>query len=355
MNDIPQLRIGDIELELPIIQGGMGVRVSGASLAAAAANNGCMGVISCAGLGDFESQKSLTLAHQVALDAIASEIKLAKSQTSGPIGVNIMCALSQYPIVVEKSLEAGCDIIISGAGLPVDLPSLVRKDTKIIPIVSSLRTLKLLCRRWEKRYSRLPDAVIIEGVKAGGHLGFKYEEVIDGTAQTLESITAEILEFAKSAGWDIPIIAAGGIFYGQDICKFLDMGAAGVQMGTRFVTTDECDVHHDFKQAYLDCTEEDLVIIKSPVGLPGRVLKNDFVDKITQGANIPFVCRYKCLHTCDPKTSPYCIAKTLSNAANGEGEYFCFAGSNAHLCNEIIPVKELVEKIVHEMEEYRKG
>jgi nitronate monooxygenase len=262
-----------------------------------------------------------------------------------------MFALTDYENLVETSVEENVDMIIAGAGLPLDLPKFLNgKDIKLIPIVSSSRAFQIICRRWQSHYNKLPDAVIVEGVKAGGHLGYSYESIVDNTALTLEQIVEDVIIVANSFEPAIPVIAAGGIFDGADIARFLKMGAAGVQMATRFVCTDECDVHPNFKQAYLDAGDEDITIIKSPVGLPGRVINNSFVEKIKQGETVPFECRYKCLRTCEPDKAPYCIAKVLANAAKGKmDEAFAFAGSNAGRCTEIVPVKVLVDKLVEEL------
>jgi NAD(P)H-dependent flavin oxidoreductase YrpB (nitropropane dioxygenase family) len=327
----------------------MGVRVSRANLASAVANEGGVGVIATAGIGDFldSSRAQFTGINELAL---REEIRKARSLTTGVLGVNIMVALSDYDNLVQTSVEEGIDVIISGAGLPLNLPQFVEgKDTKLIPIVSSARTLKIICKRWQHHYHRLPDAVIVEGPQAGGHLGYSYEELEQDTAPELGDILAEVIEFANTFTPAIPVIAAGGIFNGADIAYYLSKGAAGVQMATRFVCTDECDVHENFKQAYIKATAEDVVIIKSPVGLPGKVIKNAFVEKILSGQTVPFKCNYRCLKSCDPRTAPYCIAKVLAYAAEGRmDESFAFAGSNAWKCTEIIPVKELVKKLNNE-------
>ena len=347
---IPALKIGNLEISPPIIQGGMGVRVSRANLASAVANAGCAGIIASAGLGQFEDFPS-SEAVKVNEEALRYEIRKAKSLTSGVIGVNIMVALSDYDNLVKTAVEEDVDLIISGAGLPLNLPQYLNgKDIKLIPVVSSARTFQIICKRWKNRFNKLPDAVIVEGVKAGGHLGYSYEGIIDGTAPTLEQTIEEIIKITDSFVPGIPVIAAGGIFDGDDIAHFLKLGASGVQMATRFVCTDECDAHDNFKQAYLNAKAEDITIIKSPVGLPGRVINNSFVEKIKQGKTMPFMCNYQCLKTCEPKKAPYCIAKVLANAASGElGESFAFAGSNAYKCNEIIPVKTLVEQLSEEL------
>jgi len=343
---LPSFKIGNLTVSLPIIQGGMGVRVSRANLASAVANEGGIGVIATAGIGDFidAPRAEFTGINETAL---REEIRKAKRQTSGILGVNIMVALSDYDNLVKTSVEENIDVIISGAGLPLNLPQFVEgKDTKLIPIVSSARTLKIICKRWLHHYNRLPDAVIVEGPLAGGHLGYSYEEMEQDTAPKLGDILAEVIEYANTFTPNIPVIAAGGIFDGADIATYLGKGAAGVQMATRFVCTTECDVHDNFKQAYLDATADDIAIIKSPVGLPGKVIKNAFVEKILAGQTIPFKCNYRCLKSCDPRTAPYCIAKVLAYAAEGRmDESFAFAGSNAYKCTEIITVKQLVQKL----------
>ena len=348
---VPSLKIGNLEITPPIIQGGMGVKVSRANLASAVANAGCVGVIATAGLGQFEDFSDSESARVNELEVLRQEIRKAKSLTSGIIGVNIMVALSNYADLVKTAVEEDVDLIISGAGLPLNLPEYLNgKDIKLIPIVSSARTFKIICKRWKNRFDKLPDAVIVEGVKAGGHLGYSHESITDNTAPTLEQIIKETIKIADSFTPAIPVIAAGGIFDGDDIAHFLKLGASGVQMATRFVCTDECDAHDNFKQAYLNAKAEDITIIKSPVGLPGRVINNSFVEKIKQGQTMPFKCNYQCLRTCEPNKAPYCIAKVLANSAQGKlDESFAFAGSNAYKCNEIIPVKALVEKLSQEL------
>ncbi len=347
---IPTLKIGDLEINPPIIQGGMGVRVSRANLASAVANTGCAGIIASVGLGQFENFPGSEFV-KVNEEALRCEIRRARSLTSGIIGVNIMVALSDYDSLVKTAVEEDVDLIISGAGLPLTLPKYLNgKDIKLIPVVSSARTFRIICKRWKSHFNKLPDAVIVEGVRAGGHLGYSYECIADNTAPTLEQTIEEVVKVADHFVPSIPVIAAGGIFDGDDIAHFLKVGASGVQIATRFVCTDECDAHNNFKQAYLNAKAEDITIIKSPVGLPGRVINNSFVEKIKQGKTMPFTCNYKCLKTCEPKKAPYCIAKVLTNAAKGKlDESFAFAGSNAYRCNEIIPVKALVEKLSEEL------
>jgi NAD(P)H-dependent flavin oxidoreductase YrpB (nitropropane dioxygenase family) len=346
---LPALRISDLTIDPPIIQGGMGVRVSRANLAAAVANAGGVGVIAGVGLGKFENLPGKEFV-SVNNEALSAEIRKAKSMTEGVLGVNLMVALSNYEELVRTAVDENIDIIISGAGLPLDLPKYVDgKNIKLIPIVSSARALKIICNKWKRNFKRLPDAVVVEGAKAGGHIGFDPDEVIEGTTVPLENLVKEVIEYANKFDPKIPVIAAGGVFDGKDIVDFLKLGASGVQMGTRFVCTDECDVHENFKKAYIDAKEEDIVIIKSPVGLPGRVIKNKFVEEVSKGRTVPASCKFRCLRTCDPKKAPYCIAKALANAAEGNlDEGFVFAGSNAYRCNEIVPVQKLMDELVAE-------
>ena len=352
-NNLSALRIGDLTIYPPILQGGMGVRISRSGLAAAVANEGCVGVIAGVGLGKFENLPRSEF-EAVNNEALRSEIRKARSMSKGVIGVNLMVALSNYESLVRTSVDENIDLIISGAGLPLELPKYVeKKNIKLIPIVSSVRALKIICDKWKRNFNKLPDAVIVEGSKAGGHIGYDFKDVFEGTAPSLDELIIDILTFAKSFDPNIPVIAAGGIFDGKDIAHFLKLGASGIQMGTRFVCTDECDAHENFKQAYINARQEDLLIIKSPVGMPGRVIKSKFVEDIKSGKTAPIVCKYRCLKTCDPKTAPYCIAKALTNAAEGNlDEGFVFAGSNAYRCTEIVSVKKLIDELVAETKKY---
>lgn len=348
--EIPSLKIGNLEINPPIIQGGMGVRVSGAGLASAVALAGCVGVIAAAGLGQFEQNPGAQF-DRLNEKALRSEIQKAREATDGIIGVNIMVALADYDNLVRAAADEGVDMIISGAGLPMNLPALVAdSDVKLVPIVSSDRTFQIICKRWKLHFNRLPDAVIVEGPHAGGHLGYSFEQMETDTAMSLEEILAEVIETANSFEQAIPVIAAGGIYDGEQIAKFLALGASGVQMATRFVCTDECDAHINFKNMYINATEEDITIIKSPVGLPGRVINNSFVDKVKHGKTMPFKCTYRCLKNCNPAKAPYCIADVLSDAALGKlDQSFAFAGTNAARCDEIIPVAQLIEDIKAEL------
>lgn len=350
LKTIPPLIIGDFEINPPIIQGGMGVRVSKAGLASAVAEEGCVGVIASVGLGDFENLPASQFV-EVNNTALRNEIRKAKALTNGIIAVNVMVVLSNYEELLKVCVEEKVDIIISGSGLPLQLPKYVEgSNIKLIPIVSSARALKIIYSKWKQNYNKIPDAVIVEGPLAGGHLGYDYDEVVNNSARSLEAIVSELVEYVDTLEEKIPVIAAGGIFSGEDIAKFLKLGASGVQMATRFVCTDECDAHIDFKNAYLNANSDDISIVKSPVGLPGRVISSEFVQSAKRGETVPFKCPYHCLKTCDPQTAPYCIAKVLTNASKGIlDKSFVFAGSNAYKCEEIIPVKALVEKIKEEI------
>lgn len=353
LEKLPTLRIGDLEVNPPFIQGGMGVRVSRANLASAVANEGCVGVIAGVALGKFEDLPAREFV-RVNEEALRQEIRKAKQQSKGIIGVNILVATSNYENLVRTSVEEDIDLIISGAGLPLDLPKLTEgKNIKLLPIVSSAKALRIICKKWQRNFKRLPDAVVVEGPRAGGHLGFTFEDVVDGKTPSLEEIVKEVVATANEFDPPIPVVAAGGIFDGADIAKYLRLGASGVQMATRFVCTVECDVHENFKQAYLKAKEGDTTIIKSPVGMPGRAIVNEFVKKIREGKTIPFKCAFHCLKSCDPKTAPYCICKVLATAADGNiDDSFVFAGSNVHRCEEIIPVKTLIEKLTAETLEH---
>ncbi|MHC4551416.1 MAG: NAD(P)H-dependent flavin oxidoreductase [Planctomycetota bacterium] len=345
---MPPLKIGHLTIDPPIIQGGMGVRVSKANLAAAVANQGCAGIIASAGLGSYESTSNADFA-ELDREALRQEIRKTRQMSQGVLGVNVMVALSDYEAVIGICVEEHVDMIISGAGLPMHLPAYTQgTDIQLVPVVSSLRTFKIIHRKWMKDYQRSPDAVIIEGTKAGGHLGYS-EEQIQQDNPSLDETLADVLSYTQKLPTPIPVIVAGGVYSGQDMAHYLKLGAAGVQMATRFVCTEECDADIKFKQAYLDATAEDITIIKSPVGLPGKVINNAFVEKIKSGQTMPFRCKYQCLRTCDPSVAPYCIAEVLAKASEGKmDESFAFAGSNAWRCDEIISVESLIQKIMQE-------
>jgi nitronate monooxygenase len=351
--DFPPLKIGDLVAKVPIIQGGMGVGISLSRLASAVANEGGIGVIAAAMIGISEPDIA-TDGRNANIRALRREIRTAKEMTKGILGVNIMTALTNFSDMVKTSIEEGIDIIFSGAGLPTDLPGYLKEGckTKLVPIVSSGRAAALICKKWIHKFNYVPNAFVVEGPKAGGHLGFKSEE-IDNPEFSLENLVKNVLAaikpFEEKFKKSIPVIAAGGIFTGADIKKFLKMGASGVQMGTRFVATHECDADEGFKQAYLHAKEEDMVIIKSPLGLPGRAIRNEFLEDVKEGKKTPFKCPYHCLKTCDYMKSPYCIAIALLNAKKGRLQKgFAFAGKNAFRVTEIISVKELINTLRQE-------
>jgi len=347
------LIIGDLEMEVPIIQGGMGVQVSTASLVSAVANCGAAGTIASVGLG-WGTEENESNFIKASREGLEREIRRAKQQTKGIVGVNIMVALSNYEDLVRTTVREKADFIASGAGLPLKLPEFIEGTSiKLLPIVSSARATDIIIRTWKKRYNRLPDAIVVEGPLAGGHLGFKLGDLKLGQGKNLENLVAEVLRVVKGyeteLGVNMPVIAAGGIFDGKDMVKFFKLGAKAVQMATRFVATFECTVADEFKQLYLAAKEEDVVIIDSPVGMPGRAIRTEFVDKVMRGERVPFKCSYRCLKSCDPKTVPYCIANALCNAVIGDlDNAVVFAGSNVSRVKKIVSVKELINDIVGE-------
>jgi NAD(P)H-dependent flavin oxidoreductase YrpB (nitropropane dioxygenase family) len=350
-----KLKIGDLTVSLPIIQGGMGVGVSLSGLAVAVANEGGVGVISSAGLGMLYRRLSKNYPEANKLGLI-EEIKRARKLTNGVIGVNIMVAMSNFAELVVASIKEKIDIIFAGAGLPLNLPSYREpgSKTKLAPIVSSGRAAKIILEKWDATYHIVPDLIIVEGPKAGGHLGFKEKEIFDKDF-ILEKLVADVCNevkiFEQKYDRDIPVIAAGGIYTGEDIYNIMKTGASGVQMGTRFVTTNECDASDTFKQAYIKARESDIEIINSPVGMPGRAIVNNFIDKIRQGKRHPLRCPFKCIKTCDVSSSPYCIISALFNAFKGNLESgFVFAGSNAFRATKIQSVKEVFMELKSEFD-----
>jgi len=343
---MPKLQIGDLKADIPIVQGGMGVGISLSSLATAVANEGGIGVISATGIGMLEPDFNNNF-REANKRALRREIVKARQMTGGIIGVNIV--------------EEGADAVFIGAGLPLSVPETLLADglgkvrTKVVPIVSSARAAKVIFKYWQKHFGRVPDAVVVEGPLAGGHLGFKKEQ-INNTDYRLEKILPEVISVVKpyeqNSNVSIPVIAAGGIFTGADIYRFIQLGAQGVQMATRFVTTHECDASIEFKEAYVRCKKEDLIIIDSPVGLPGRAIQNKFLKDVSLGKKMPYECGWHCLKTCDFESSPYCICIALTNAKRGNLEKgFAFAGANAYRVDSIISVRELINILSMEYEQ----
>ena len=343
------LVIGNIRAEVPLIQGGMGVGISLSGLAGAVAAQGGIGVISTAQIGfrepDFDDHPI-----EANLRAIGQEIRKAREiAVGGIIGVNIMVATRYYERYVKAAIDSGVDLIISGAGLPMKLPELAGdSQTKLAPIVSSLKSAEVIFKYWLKKYDRLPDLVVIEGPRAGGHLGFKMEELqeIDDAAydEEIRKIMARVGEYGAAHGREIPVVVAGGVYERKDMDHYLEMGAAGVQVATRFVTTYECDAPMAYKQAYLDAKEEDIVIVKSPVGMPGRAILNPFMKKAREG-RIPHGKCHLCVSTCKPDETPYCITDALVNAAVGNvDQALLFCGSNAYRAHKLEHVKDIMDE-----------
>lgn len=340
--------IGNLEVKIPVIQGGMGVGISLSGLASAVANEGGIGVISAAGLGlIYNKQPGDYLAKCII--GLKEEIKKAKEKSKGIIGVNIMVALSNYADMVKTSIAEKADIIFSGAGLPFDLPSFLTQEskTKLVPIVSSSRAAKIICEKWNSRYNYLPDAIVVEGPKAGGHLGFKINQ-LDDEQSSLDHLIPQVLEITTSykEQKNIPVIAAGGISSGEDINHFLNLGASAVQMGTLFVTTTECDASEIFKNVFVNAKPEDIKIIQSPVGMPGRAIDSEFIHNVEKGLEKPKSCPFHCIKTCDYTKSPYCIIQALYQAAKGNMKKgYAFSGVNVHLSEKISSVKDVVNKL----------
>ncbi len=347
-----ELQIGGINIPVPIIQGGMGVGISLSGLAAAVANQGGVGVISCAGLGLMYKNKATDYL-QANIDGLKNEIRKAREATKGVIGVNIMSALTNFEDMVRTTIAEKADIIFAGAGLPLNLPSFLKPDsvTRLVPIVSSGKAARLICAKWKANFDYLPDAFVVEGPKAGGHLGFKKEQLADEN-YSLEHILPDVLRevklFEEKYNKEIPVIAAGGLYDGNDIYKIMQMGAKGVQLGSRFVTTKECDASDVFKQQYIDSDESKIEIIQSPVGMPGRAFGNAFIDKVKKGLKVPKSCPFQCIKTCDISKSPYCIVTALYNAAKGNMKSgYAFAGSNAFRETKISTVKEVFDDLIN--------
>jgi NAD(P)H-dependent flavin oxidoreductase YrpB (nitropropane dioxygenase family) len=345
------LKIGDKTARLPIVQGGMGVGVSRSRLAGAVAKAGGIGIISTAQIGydepDFEQD-----VQGCNIRAIQKHIRLAKQQADGGlVGVNVMVALQHYADHVRAAAEAGADLVVCGAGLPADLPALVEgTDTKIAPIISSQKAASVLLRMWDKKYQKTADMLVIEGPKAGGHLGFSAEQLADIPALSYDEEIKKIIEtkkiFEEKYQKEIPVIVAGGIFDREDAEHVRLLGADGVQLATRFVATEECDASQAYKEAYVNASEEDVTIIKSPVGMPGRALRNSFIRRVEEG-NIPIGRCFHCIKKCNPKEIPYCITQALVNAVQGDldnGLIFC--GANVGKIKEMTTVPALIKELI---------
>ena len=370
------LKIGNLVAKHPVIQGGMGVGVSLSSLAGAVAKAGGIGIISTAQIG-FKDQDFGKNPMAANLRAIHSELKKAREKApQGILGFNIMVATKEYASYVKEAVKAGADVIISGAGLPIDMPKFVaeaenenggsekkERRTMIAPIVSSVKSALVICRMWDRKYHTAPDFVVVEGPCAGGHLGFSREQLTELGADTdhvaetfneaaydkeIRGIIETVKSFAEKYKKHIPVITAGGIFDHKDVLHQFALGAEGVQAATRFVTTEECDADSAYKEAYINAKEEDIVIVKSPVGMPGRAIKNKFLERVAQGPVKVERC-FRCLEHCNPAETPYCITKALINAAEGKiDEALLFCGSNAYRCEKIETVPEVMAALCGE-------
>lgn len=347
------LFLGELKAVIPIIQGGMGIGVSRSRLASAVASEGGIGVISGVQIG-FDEPDFEVNSKEANLRALRNEIRKAKQAvTKGIFGVNLLVAMNNYKEMAQCAVKEGIDLIISGAGLPTELPNIVKNTkTKAVPIVSSGKAAAVILKLWEKRCEYIPDAIIVEGPEAGGHLGFTREDMMSDEHPSLSKILKDvknaISDFEKKYSKKISVVAAGGIYSGADIVNYQKEGADGVQMATRFVATHECDAHINYKNMYLDSKKEDIIIVKSPVGMPGRALNNKFIQKLLNG-NIPVEKCYGCLKPCNPKETPYCISKALIEAVKGNvDEGLIFTGSNSYKLKEIISVKELIQNIINE-------
>jgi len=353
------LKIGNLTIAVPVIQGGMGVGISLSGLASAVANEGGVGVISSAGLGLLYKKLSPDYL-KASILGLKEELRLSREKSKkGVIGVNIMVAMTNYADMVRTSIKEKADIIFSGAGLPLDLPSFLQKGdkTKLVPIVSSSRAAKLIIEKWKTNYNYLPDAIVVEGPKAGGHLGFKNDQIEDEN-YSIENLIPQVVEtvrgFEEIYHVSIPVIAGGGIYTGEDIYKIMELGASGVQMGTRFVTTEECDASETFKQTYITAEEKDIEIIKSPVGMPGRAIHNDFLQKVHDGEKQPMKCPVHCIKTCDVIHSPYCIISALYSAYKGKmNTGYAFCGSNAFKATKIERVKDIFNELKTDFEKLK--
>ncbi|NLY20910.1 MAG: nitronate monooxygenase [Tissierellia bacterium] len=349
------VKLGNHILEVPIIQGGMGVGVSLSNLAGNVAKKGGMGVISAAHPG-YRKTNFRTENIKANYDAIIEEVTKAKEIANGKglVGVNIMVAGREYAKMVEATVKAKADAIISGAGLALDLPKLVNGASILLsPIVSSGKAMRLIAKVWEKRHNYFPDFVVVEGSKAGGHLGFKEEDLFSGNCPSLEEILVEVdselAPYREKANRPIPIFVAGGIYDGCDIAHYIKKGADGVQIGTRFIATYECDADEAFKEAVISCTESDIGFVKSPSGFPGRAIINSFVKKTREAGNISMKNCLNCMIPCNPSDTVYCISEALIQSVSGNVDKgLIFVGETAARVNEMNSVSDLIDSLIRE-------
>ena len=360
--ELKPLKIGKYEIKYPIFQGGMGLGISWDKLAGNVSLEGGLGIISSVGTGYYENRKFIN--KELNAKPFGSEnfystrglraiIENARKICGDlPLGVNIMYAANDYARVVKDACEAGINIIVSGAGLPTNLPEFTQnfKEVALVPIISSAKALKIICKRWLQRYDRLPDAVVLEGPLSGGHQGFTYEQCLDpefSLFNLIPHVKAEIKEWG-----DFPLIAAGGIWDKNDIEKAISLGADGVQMGTRFIGTHECDADIGFKEVILAAEEKDIELIKSPVGYPARGIRTNLINLVEKRMGPKIQCISNCVSPCQrgkgAKEVGYCIADRLFDSFSGKKETgLFFTGANGYKLKELISVKELMHKLVH--------
>ena len=350
----PPISLGDKQIKIPLIQGGMGVGISMGGLAGAVAKEGAAGIISNAQIGfreaDFEKNP-----FQANLRAMESEYQKArKTAPDGVIGFNIMVALKHYEEYVRHAAAIGCDLIISGAGLPTELPRYVEgTDTKIAPIVSTEKSARVILKYWDRKYNRVPDLLVIEGPKAGGHLGFTKEqlEIFDDKEynEEVKSILKAVREYEEKYERKIPVVLAGGIDTKEKVEAAMALGVDGVQTASLFVTTEECDADIRYKEAYINAGEEDICIVTSPVGMPGRAILNPFMKRVMDVEKFtPKKC-LGCLHKCNPSEIPYCITERLVAAARGDvEEALLFCGKEAYRQQKITTVREVIGSLMGE-------
>lgn len=346
------LKLGNIEAKAPIIQGGMGIGISLGGLAGAVALEGGIGIISAAQIGyrepDFDTDTKAAN-----LRAIKKEYEKARAiAPEGIIGFNLMVAMRHYEDYVRAAVETGADLIVSGAGLPTELPGIVKDaDVRLAPIVSTEKSAKVILKYWDKKYKRIPDLLIIEGPHAGGHLGFAREKLEEFDkfsvyAKEVKRILDVVKEYEKKYGKKIPAALGGGIDTPEAAKAALSLGADAVQVATRFVTTEECDADIRYKESYIKAGKEDIVIVKSPVGMPGRAIRNKLINRVEAGEKIPHSPCHRCLHRCNPSQIPYCITDALIHAAKGEvEEALLFCGANAYKADKIETVKEVFDDL----------
>lgn len=345
------LKIGDKITRFPLIQGGMGVGISLGRLAGSVAKEGGIGIISSAQIGYRENDFDKNPA-EANLRAIESEMRKAREiSPDGIIGYNVMTALKEHAAHVKAAVKAGADIIISGAGLPTDLPALTEGSrTKIAPIVSTDKSANVILKYWDRKYGRTADLVVIEGPQAGGHLGFKKEELDSYTEESygdeIKKIIRTVKAYAEKYQTEIPVVVAGGIYDSSDVERAASLGADGVQVATRFVTTEECDADIRYKEAYIQASREDIKIVKSPVGMPGRAIVNKFMERVMDGEKIPHSPCHRCLAKCSPAEIPYCITDGLIAAVKGNVENaLLFCGAKAYKAQKIETVREVMQAL----------